>query len=139
MRKNHVTIVFAAIVSVVAFSAFSIAATGAKEYSLMPTEAHPNASGTARIDSNNININANGLNPDSVYTVWFVSMKPQKHEAGAGEAPYMFRTDADGSAVYKSELYGSPFGKWEMVMIMLHPTGNPKDMNNMVGALGGKL
>jgi len=39
----------------------------------------------------------------------------------------------------KSELYGSPFGKWEMVMIVLHPTGNPKDMKNMVGALGGKL
>ena len=139
MRKNHVIIVFAILVTVVAFSAASMAAVGAKKYSLMPTKAHPNASGTAHIDSGNISIEAKGLKPDSVYTVWFVSMKPKKHETGAGEAPYMFKTDENGSAVYKSELYGSPFGKWEMVMIVLHPTGNPKDMKNMVGALRGKL
>jgi hypothetical protein len=41
-----------------------------------------------------MSIQARGLKPDSVYTVWFVNMKPKKHETGAGAAPYMFKTDA---------------------------------------------
>ena len=33
----------------------------------------------------------------------------------------------------------SPIGKWQMVMVVLHPTGDPKDMKSMVGALRGNL
>ncbi len=33
----------------------------------------------------------------------------------------------------------SPFGQWQMLMIMLHPSGDPADMKNMVGALKAKL
>jgi hypothetical protein len=58
------------------------------------TKKHPAAKGTALINDNNMSIQARGLKPDSVYTVWFVNMKPKKHETGAGAAPYMFKTDA---------------------------------------------
>ena len=106
---------------------------------LKPAKGHPDASGTAAIDSSHINIQARGLKPDSVYTVWFVNMKPKKHETGAGTAPYLFRTDSWGNGSYSAPLKESPMGKWSMVMVVLHPNGDPKDMKNMVGALKAQL
>lgn len=104
----------------------------------IPLEAarpHPNASGTAYLSGESISIHAKGLLPNSMYTVWFVNMKPKKHETGAGSAPYMFRTDSRGIGVYATTLSGSPFGEWAMIMVVLHPNGNPKDMKRMKGAL----
>ena len=106
---------------------------------LKPAKGQSTVSGSAVIDSNHINIQTRGLKPDSVYTVWFVNMKPKKHETGAGAAPYMFRTDPWGNGSYSAPLKESPFGKWAMVMIVLHPNGDPKDMKNMVGALKAQL
>ena len=68
-----------------------------------------------------------------------ISSKPKKHETGAGQAPYMFKTDSNGNGSYAAPLKESPYGKWQMLMIVLHPNGNPKDMKNMVGALSAKL
>ena len=118
---------------------FSLAGVGGVKTDLMATKAHPNASGTAHFRDGKIDILAKGLKPDSVYTVWFVNMKPKKHETGAGSAPYMFKTNSYGNGSYSSALYESPVGKWEMIMIVLHPNGNPADMKNMVGALKAKL
>ena len=56
-------------------------------------------------------------------------------EIGAGSAPYMFKTDSYGNGVYRATLSESPFGKWEMLMIVLHPNSDPRDMKNMAGAL----
>ena len=112
---------------------------GGRTFDLESTRAHPDAKGTAVIDQNHVNIQARGLKPDSVYTVWFVNMKPDKHETGAGSAPYMFRTDKWGYGNYTAPLQEAPFGKWSMVMVALHPNGNPKDMQNMVGALKARL
>lgn len=30
-------------------------------------------------------------------------------------------------------------GKWSMLMVVLHPSGDPKDMHHMVGALQAPL
>ncbi len=117
----------------------SFAGTGSVKTDLTATKAHPNASGTAYIGDGEIDIQAKGLKPDSVYTVWFVNMKPKKHETGAGSAPYMFKTNSNGNGSYASALNESPVGKWEMIMIVLHPNGDPADMKNMVGALKAKL
>ena len=106
---------------------------------LKPTKAHPNASGTAVIDNEHVSVQARGLNLNSVYTVWFVNTKPNKHETGAGAPPYMFKTDKWGNGSYSAPISRSPFGKWAMIMIVQHPTGDPKDMKNMVGALSAKL
>ena len=66
-------------------------------------------------------------------------MKPKKHEAGAGKPPYMFTTDSQGVGTYSSSLTESPFGKWQVLMIVLHPDGDPTDMKNMVGALSANI
>lgn len=123
---------------IITFSIAAMARTG-HELALNATKQHPDAKGTALIDDNYMSIQARGLKPDSVYTVWFVNMKPKKHETGAGAAPYMFKTDANGFGQYSASLSKSPFGKWQKIMIVLHPNGNPADMKNMVGALVADL
>jgi hypothetical protein len=100
---------------------------------------HPGASGTAYFDGDDLSIKAKGLRANEVYTVWFVNMKPKKHETGVGQAPYMFTTDAYGNGAFDASLKEAPFGKWQMLMVVLHPDRNPKDMKNMVGALVAKL
>ena len=106
---------------------------------LEPVGNHNIASGTAVIDQDHVSIQARGLKPEAVYTVWFVNTKPKKHETGAGTAPFMFRTDKWGNGNYSAPLNESPYGKWDMVMIVLHPNGDPKDMKNMTGALKAAL
>ena len=130
-----------AIIAVCFTVAVSLASAGqaGKSYQLMAAKESPGASGTAVISDKEISVNAKGLKANSVYTAWFVSMTPQKHETGAGKAPYVFKTDAQGTGAYSAPLSESPFGKWEMLMIVLHPNGDPKDMKNMVGALSTGL
>lgn len=135
---NRTMIMTAIAVSVLLPFVTTWASTGS-EIALSPTPAHPNATGTAFIDGSHVNIQARGLKPEAVYTVWFVNMKPNKHETGAGRPPFMFKTDSWGSANYSSALKESPFGRWSMVMVVLHPDGNPKNMQQMVGALSAKL
>jgi hypothetical protein len=100
---------------------------------------NPGGTGTAALDNGKISIRAEGLRPNGVYTVWFVNMKPKKHEAGAGTAPYTFRSDGQGKGSYESSLSESPFGKWSMVMVVRHPTGDPGDMKNMVPAFSAGI
>jgi len=99
----------------------------------------PAASGTAILADGKISIQAEGLRPNGVYTVWFVNMKPKKHEAGAGTAPYSFRSDGQGKGSYESTLSESPFGKWAVIMVVRHPTGDPADMKNMAPALSAGI
>ncbi|HIJ57085.1 MAG TPA: hypothetical protein HPQ03_13315 [Deltaproteobacteria bacterium] len=131
---------FIVVASVLLFTgSFSFSDVGGVKADLTATKAHPNANGTAHFKDGKIDIQTKGLKPDSVYTVWFVNMKPKKHETGAGQPPYMFKTDSNGNGTYASALNESPVGKWEMIMIVLHPDGNPADMKNMIGALKAKL
>ena len=139
METKNTLILLAVTFAILTIGALSWAAGGDVKVPLMATKQHPNASGTALISSENISILAKGLKANGVYTVWFVNMKPKKHEAGAGEAPYMFKTDSYGNGSYSAPLKESPFGKWQMLMIVLHPTGDPKDMKNIVGGLSAKL
>ena len=60
-------------------------------------------------------------------------------KAGVGKAPYSFKTDAKGTAKYTATLSESPEGKWQSIMIVRHPTGDPKDMDHMEDALMAKL
>lgn len=122
---------------VLAFSAFVWA--GNANLTLMADKSHKGAGGTASISDNSLNIEAKGLRSNGVYTAWFVNMKPRKQETGAGTMPYMFRTDANGKGIYESKLPESPFGKWSVLMIVLHPTGDPKDMKNMLPALSAMI
>jgi len=135
MNSNKIfTIAIIGLIGIFFFS-LSLASNNGRTFVLEPTKQHPGAEGTAVIDESHVSIQARGLKPNSIYTVWFVNMKPKKHETGAGAAPYMFQTDKWGDGNYSAPLNEAPFGKWSMVMVVLHPTGDPKDMKNMVGAL----
>lgn len=139
MNTKKRIIVLAVSFAILAFGAVSLAVAAETEISLMATKKHPGASGTAVISDQSISIRAKGLRPNQVYTAWFVNMKPKKHETGAGKPPYMFKTDSYGGGTYSAPLNDSPFGKWQMLMVVLHPTGDPADMKNMVGALSAKI
>lgn len=129
-----------ALIVIASMFVFSISwAAGGRTFVLEPTAQHPQANGTAVIDTGHISIQARGLKPDAVYTVWFVNMKPKKSEAGAGSAPYMFRTDQWGNGSYSAPLTETPLGKWAMIMVVQHPNGDPMDMKNMIGALKAAL
>ncbi len=117
----------------------SLAWAGGGPLSLMAAKSEPGASGTATLSENSLSIQAKGLHPNSVYTVWFVNMKPKKTEAGAGTAPFMFKTDGQGNGNYSASLSEAPFGKWQTIMIVLHPDGDPMNMKKMVGALSTKI
>jgi len=136
---THKLKIFAVVLTAIFISTSGLAASGKGVISLNPAKTHANAGGTALIDGEHVSIQARGLRSNSTYTVWFVNTRPNKHEIGAGMPPYMFKTDRWGNGNYSAPLNESPFGKWAMVMIMLHPTGDPKDMKNMVGALSAKL
>jgi hypothetical protein len=60
-------------------------------------------------------------------------------QEGAGAPPFAFRTDQRGRAKYVAPLQESPIGKWQSIMIVRHPSGDPKDMNQMKDALMAKL
>ena len=109
------------------------------DLTLMAAKTPPNASGTASFSEDGLSITTKGLQPGKVYTAWFVNMKPKKHEIGAGNPPYMFKTDSNGNGIYETHLSELPFGKWAVLMVVLHPTGDPTDMKNMVGALSTKI
>jgi hypothetical protein len=136
MKTKHVYTI--ALLSIFLFSVAWASGSG-HTLALDPTAQHPDANGSAVIADDHINLQARGLKPDAVYTVWFVNMKPQKRETGAGAAPYMFRTDPWGNGNYSAPLHEAPFGKWSMLMVVQHPNGDPTDMNNMVGALKAAL
>jgi hypothetical protein len=135
-RKNIVMMSF---LSLAVLGLVTFAWAGNTQLSLMADKNEPGASGAVTLSDNNLSIQAKGLHANSVYTVWFVNMMPKKTEAGAGQAPYTFKTDAQGNAVYSSSLSEAPFGKWQMIMIMLHPDGDPMNMKGMVGALSANI
>jgi len=122
---------------ILSFSALSWA--GDVNLALKADKSHEGASGTAYLKEGSIKIDAKGLRPNGVYTAWFVNMEPKKQESGAGNAPYMFKTDANGNGTYESGLSESPFGKWSILMVVLHPNGDPMDMKNMMGALSAAI
>lgn len=137
-RMHKIRISILAIATIFLFT-LSWAAGTPRTLDLESMAKHPGASGTALIDKEHLSIQARGLEPDAIYTVWFVNMKPKKSEAGAGTPPYQFQTDKWGNGSYSAPLTGSPFGKWASIMVVLHPDGDPKNMKNMVGALKTKL
>lgn len=96
-------------------------------------------SGEAVIMDNTMSVRVKDLKPDSVYTVWYVNMEPKHEMAGVGPSPYTFKTDKKGVATFKATLDRQPFGVWQMLVIIRHPTGNPQDMEHKEDALWAPL
>jgi hypothetical protein len=95
--------------------------------------------GEAVITDSALTIRVKDLKPDSAYTVWYVNMETKHEMAGVGSSPYMFKTDKKGVATFKAKLDAQPFGKWQMLVIIRHPSGNPQDMGHKEDALWAPL
>lgn len=132
-------VVGAMILALLTVVAGGVLAADAKSFTLMGQKDSPKASGTAALEGNTLTIIAKGLKPNAVYTVWFVNMQPSMSKAGAGTPPYGFKTDAKGNAKYAAGLTESPVGKWQVIFIMRHPSGDPTDMAQMEDALMTQL
>jgi hypothetical protein len=137
MNNRRSMLAFAALVAILGLSAVSWA--GGQKLSFMPAKDNPKATGTINLSNDKLQIQAEGLKSDSVYTVWFVNMKPKKDQAGAGSPPFMFKTDSQGKGTYDSALAESPVGKWSTIMVVLHPSGDPMDMKKMVPAFSAMI
>ena len=96
-------------------------------------------SGEAVIGDHTLTIRVKDLKPRSVYTVWYVNMDPKHEMAGVGEAPYAFKTDRKGAATFKAKLAEQPFGRWQLLVIVRHPNGDPQDMQRTEDALWAPL
>ncbi len=128
------------LLTIIIASSFGLSAwASGQNLKFMALKGNPKATGTIDLGKDRLKIDAKGLKADSVYTVWFVNKKPKMEKAGAGNAPFMFKTDATGKGSYDAPLSESPFGRWGMIMVVLHPTGDPKDMKNMVGAFSAMI
>lgn len=90
-------------------------------------------------DQKQVTIMASGLQPNSVYTVWFVNEQPKMDMAGVGKGDYSFRTDSRGSGTYTATVPASDLEKWQMFKIALHPDGNARNMDNIKIALQAEI
>lgn len=136
------------IVALTAVAAFAIAAVwgpspafGVEQVklALQRSQGVEQGSGEAVIGDHALTIRVKDLKPHSVYTVWYVNMDPKHEMAGVGEAPYAFKTDKKGVAIFKASLDEQPFGKWQLLVIIRHPTGDPQDMQHKEDALWAPL
>lgn len=86
-----------------------------------------------------IKVQAKGLQPNSVYTVWFVKEKPQMDMAGVGAGDYSFKTDAEGTGEYTATVAAEEITNWEKIEVAFHPDGNPANLKDIKIALKGDL
>jgi hypothetical protein len=108
----------------------------AEKVTLKPTADRPAARGEAVIREiaaaeQEVVITAQGLRPDSVYTVWLVNEKPRMSMAGLGTADYAFTTDAEGLGRYTATVSPAELGKWQSLKIAYHPDRNARNMKNI--------
>ena len=137
--KGQWAVVGTLLLALVAGVAAGAGAGESKRFGLMGQKDSPEASGTVAIEGTKLTVTATGLKPNGVYTVWFVNMQPNMTKAGAGKPPYSFKADAKGNAKYTANLSESPVGKWQVIFIVRHPSGDPKAMDQMEDALMAKL
>lgn len=82
-------------------------------------------------------VNVSGLQPNSVYSVWYADEKGQRSSAGV-ETNH-FSTDAGGKGRFVTSVYEDVLDDWRYLEVMLHPDGNPKNTGGMTPALKGDL
>jgi hypothetical protein len=91
-------------------------------------------------DKDNFRLDAHDLDPHSVYSVWFTtSLKEGADRAGVGTAPYSFKTGGGGGVLYQTPLKTCPLIKYKWVVILKHPDGDPRHLDNAVRFLEGRM
>lgn len=116
---------------------------------LMPQRTAPKASGMAMLASDQskakcvFSVEAKGLDPKKVYTVWLTGLKGPGGKVDAAKMQGFggtLKVDAGGHAKL-----ATPVGactnvlKWQKVEIIEHTSGNPKDMKKIAPVLIGDV
>lgn len=86
-----------------------------------------------------VTINLDNLKANSLYTVWLVNEKPEMSMSGLGTGDYSFKTDSEGKGQYTATINQEELAKWQVLKVVLHPDGNPKNMKNIKSAATGDL
>ena len=86
-----------------------------------------------------IRLEASGLRPDAVYTIWFANQEPKIEMSGVGRPDYAFRSDSQGNASYTAVVPAEELERWQELDIAYHPEGDPKNLANIEIALAGEL
>lgn len=86
-----------------------------------------------------IAISVSGLEPNSVYTVWFGKADRPTELKGAGVKDYSFKTDGAGNGTYVTTLSEYLLQSWDNIQVAYHPDGNPKNLDKAQIALLGDL
>ncbi|MCI0528536.1 MAG: hypothetical protein L0Y56_13940 [Nitrospira sp.] len=137
MQKRIITgIFFCTFVMLISF----LSAEAQQKLVLKAGPVGKGASGEAVIkdlgqDQKEITIEAKGLKPNAVYTVWLVNMKPKMDMVGVGTGDYLFKSDDKGNGHYSANVSAAELEKWQVLEIAYHPDGDPKNMKKMEIAL----
>ncbi|MDO8427423.1 MAG: hypothetical protein Q7T24_07905 [Deltaproteobacteria bacterium] len=125
------------------FSALIAAAYAVQEIVDLKGQAIKDANGEALIRDagegrKKVEISLKGLDPNSVYTVWFAKDRPGEM-AGIGGGNFSFRSDAVGNGQYSALIPEKEITNWDNIEVLLHPDGNPGNTRNAKVALKGDL
>lgn len=86
-----------------------------------------------------ISVEASGLEPYSVYTVWLAKERPAGDFRGLGIGDHAFKTDGEGKGRFVSTLNSYDYMGYDYLQVALHPDDNPENLDNAVVALTGDL
>ncbi len=124
-------------------------AAGDQKFSMWATPYAPSArgdlimrdtEGTVRgVPQKEITIQAAGLHPDSLYTVWFANDKPKPQFSKLGEGDNSFRSDAKGFGTFTALVPVSDLSNWKSVEVAFQPTGDPNDVRTRQFALRSNI
>jgi hypothetical protein len=126
-------------ISLVAF----IAGCGAKvpdklEVQLAPAKGYDGpAKGTAVITDTEVTFNVSGLEPETVYTAFFVNEKSKMFQ-GVGKEPYVLPVDANGNVSFTAPIKKASFKRFVHMGVYMNPgntpVGNPLGVKAKLGA-----
>lgn len=86
-----------------------------------------------------IKIDANGLEPNSTFTVWLINETPVLGEFGIGAGDLTFESDSKGHASYAAMVPSEQFKDWDSLQVLHHPNKDPDDIEGSELALKGDL
>ncbi len=71
-----------------------------------------------------LKISLEGLEPDSVYTVWFVKTGPKREKIGVGKAPHSFMSNGEGKANFTAEVTDEQLQKGNLLRVSFNNDSN---------------
>ncbi len=89
-----------------------------------------------------IQASAQKLTPRATYSVWLVKLNDEGklvRQLRCDNPDRQLRADKNGKLSLAANLPSCPQGKYNMVVVRLHPEGDPKDRTNMVTVMKGAI